>query len=103
MNILVIGLGSMGKRRIRLIKELYPEFVIYGVDGRQDRCNEVKELFNNSSRMVRRAIMANTLEKMPVFFKTSQEVADYVMASLIQCNDEAEKYASKQLILEMIQ
>ena len=46
MNILVIGLGSMGKRRIRLIKELYPEFVIYGVDGRQDRCNEVKELFN---------------------------------------------------------
>lgn len=64
---------------------------------------EVKELFNNSSRMVRRAIMANTLEKMPVFFKTSQEVADYVMASLIQCNDEAEKYASKQLILEMIQ
>lgn len=46
MNILVIGLGSMGKRRIRLIKELYPEFVIYGVDGRQDRCDEVKELFN---------------------------------------------------------
>ncbi len=46
MNILVIGLGSMGKRRIRLIKELYSEFVIYGVDGRQDRCDEVKGLFN---------------------------------------------------------
>lgn len=46
MNILVIGLGSMGKRRIRIIKELYPEYVIYGVDGRKDRCDEAKQLFN---------------------------------------------------------
>lgn len=46
MNILVIGLGSMGKRRIRLLKELYPEFIVYGVDGRQDRCDEAKELFD---------------------------------------------------------
>lgn len=45
MNILVIGLGSMGKRRIRLIKEMYPNYLIYGVDGRQDRCEEVKKLF----------------------------------------------------------
>lgn len=45
MNILVIGLGSMGKRRIRLIKELYPAFNVYGVDGRQDRCDEAKNLF----------------------------------------------------------
>ena len=64
---------------------------------------EVKELFKISSRMVRRAIMANTLEKMPVFFKTPQEVADYITTSLSQCTDEAEKYASKQLILEMMQ
>ena len=45
MNIVVIGLGSMGKRRIRLVKELYPDFNIYGVDGRQDRCNEANNLF----------------------------------------------------------
>lgn len=45
MNILVIGLGSMGKRRIRLIREMYPEYTIYGVDGREDRCLEVKSLF----------------------------------------------------------
>ncbi len=64
---------------------------------------EVKELFKNSNRMVRRAIMANTLEKMPVFFKTPQEVADYITTSLSQCTDEAEKYASKQLILDMMQ
>ncbi len=46
MNIVVIGLGSMGKRRIRLIKELYPDYYVYGVDGREDRRNEASELFN---------------------------------------------------------
>ena len=48
MNIVVIGLGSMGKRRIRLIKEMYPEHVICGVDGREDRRNEATKLFDIS-------------------------------------------------------
>lgn len=43
MNMLVIGLGSMGKRRIRLLRELYPDFKIFGVDGRPDRRQEAKE------------------------------------------------------------
>lgn len=46
MNIVVIGLGSMGKRRIRLIKRNYPEFNIYGVDKREDRREEVKSEFH---------------------------------------------------------
>lgn len=45
MNIVVIGLGSMGKRRIRLIKEMYPDYVIFGIDQREDRREEAaKEL-----------------------------------------------------------
>jgi predicted dehydrogenase len=40
MNIVVIGLGSMGKRRIRLIRDMYPELIIFGVDGREDRREE---------------------------------------------------------------
>ena len=64
---------------------------------------ECKALFQGKSRMLRRAVMANTLEKMPVFFTSAQEVADYVMNSLSLCDDEAEKYASKQLLLEVIQ
>ncbi len=45
MNIVVIGLGSMGKRRIRLIKEMYPDYVICGIDQRDDRREEAaKEL-----------------------------------------------------------
>ncbi len=45
MDIVVIGLGSMGKRRIRLIKELYPEIKLYGIDSRNDRQNEVNEKY----------------------------------------------------------
>jgi len=45
MNILVIGLGSMGKRRISLIQELYPDFVVIGVDKRDDRVKSVLEQF----------------------------------------------------------
>ena len=45
MNILVIGLGSMGKRRIRLIRELFPTYKIYGIDAKEIRRNEVNDLF----------------------------------------------------------
>lgn len=43
MKIAVIGLGSMGKRRIRLIKNILGENVeIYGVDSNEKRCIDVK-------------------------------------------------------------
>lgn len=45
MNIAVIGLGSMGKRRIRLIKEMYPDSHIVGVDGREDRRKDAADQF----------------------------------------------------------
>jgi len=45
MNVLVVGLGSMGKRRIRLMQEMYPEYAVYGVDGREDRRNDAVEQF----------------------------------------------------------
>lgn len=46
MNIAVIGLGSMGKRRIRLIREMYPDYRIWGIDGREDRRNEAQTRFD---------------------------------------------------------
>ena len=45
MKIVVIGLGSMGKRRIRLIKEMYPDYNIIGIDGREDRREEAHSKF----------------------------------------------------------
>lgn len=41
-NILVVGLGSMGKRRIRLLKLINHLGVIIGVDKNLERCNFVK-------------------------------------------------------------
>ena len=43
MNILVVGLGSMGKRRIRLLKKMYQQYHIYGVDLNAQRCAFVKK------------------------------------------------------------
>ena len=45
MKIVVIGLGSMGKRRIRLIKEIYPDYILIGIDGRSDRREEASIQF----------------------------------------------------------
>ena len=44
MKFIVIGLGSMGKRRIRCLKSLGEEDIV-GFDVRQDRCDEVKEKY----------------------------------------------------------
>ena len=49
MNIAVIGLGSMGKRRIRLIRDMYPDYKVIGVDGRGDRREEAEKLFSIST------------------------------------------------------
>jgi predicted dehydrogenase len=44
-NILVVGLGSMGKRRIRCLQKLGVRNII-GVDTRLDRCLETKKLYS---------------------------------------------------------
>lgn len=43
MNICVIGLGSMGKRRIRLLKQLIPDSRIWGVESNPERRKAVEE------------------------------------------------------------
>lgn len=46
LKILVVGLGSMGKRRIRLLKQKYENFNIVGVDNNEDRRKETEKKFN---------------------------------------------------------
>lgn len=45
MKVIVIGLGSMGKRRIRLIKQYNPAIEIVGADSREDRRQEAHRLY----------------------------------------------------------
>jgi len=47
--------------------------------------------------------MANTLNKMPVFFQSYGEIEEYIRQSLEQCHDLAEKIASVQLIKSLYQ
>ncbi len=41
----VVGLGSMGKRRIRLLEIIRPELKIIGIDSREDRRKEAEGLY----------------------------------------------------------
>lgn len=48
MKVIVIGLGSMGKRRIRLLSE-HNDIEIFGIDSNEERCQEVGEKFGVKS------------------------------------------------------
>jgi hypothetical protein len=54
--------------------------------------------FKERPQIANRAVMANTLNKMPVFFQSYGETEEYIRQSLDQCHDIAEKIASVQLI-----
>ncbi len=45
MKILVIGLGSMGRRRIRLLKKINNNLNIMGIDSQESRCRQSEEEF----------------------------------------------------------
>jgi predicted dehydrogenase len=60
MEVIVIGLGSMGKRRIRLIKQIDDSIKIVGVDARDDRREEAKEKFQiPTSETILEALVEN--------------------------------------------
>ncbi len=44
-RILVCGLGSMGKRRIRILKSHFPKLELLGVDTSEERQKEVSDVF----------------------------------------------------------
>lgn len=45
MKILVVGLGSMGRRRVRLLKKINDKLEIAGVDSQEARCRQAEEEF----------------------------------------------------------
>lgn len=46
MNVVVIGLGSMGKRRTRIVRRLFPQFNVVGVDLQAERRESYEEEFS---------------------------------------------------------
>ncbi len=56
------------------------------------------ELFQNNSKNVYRAVVANTINKMPVFFQSINDIQEYIKGSLESCRDFAEKAACINII-----
>ncbi len=46
MNYMIIGLGSMGKRRLRLLAKADPNATIYGIDSNEERRKAVEEEYH---------------------------------------------------------
>lgn len=45
MKIGIVGLGSMGKRRVRLLQKIDPQLELIGIDAREDRRSETEQTF----------------------------------------------------------
>lgn len=81
MKVMIVGLGSMGKRRARLLKGLVPQVQIVGVDSTPSRREEAEKLGYETCCSVQEA-----LEKQPqaAFVCTSPASHAGIIASLLE-------------------
>ncbi|MDF2542208.1 MAG: hypothetical protein K0S47_1926 [Herbinix sp.] len=63
---------------------------------------ELAFLLTGHDKIIGRAVMANTLNKLPVFFHSHKEVMDYVRYSFDRCTDPREKMACIEIIKDMM-
>ncbi len=61
-KVLVVGLGSMGKRRARLIKGVNGDIELYGVDMAQSRADEAKTLGITPYSSIKDAVLAHSFD-----------------------------------------
>lgn len=76
MKIAVIGLGSMGKRRIRLLKKFDKKIDIIGVDTNQQRCVSVKNEYD--------ILTVNSLDQL---YKNEKIDATFICTSPLSHNE----------------
>lgn len=65
--------------------------------------SEITVLFQKNPICVNRAIIANTLNKMPVFFQSMDEVVAYIQNAMSQCQDQGEKRVCMELLGEIME
>lgn len=64
---------------------------------------ELTAFFLKHDKMISRAVMANTINKVPVFFQNHREIMDYVIYSLTRCSDPYEKATCIEIIRQIMQ
>lgn len=75
MKALIVGLGSMGKRRIRLLKGINPDVQVIGVDTNPERCKQVEEMGCTTYTSISEAAK----EKIDVAFVCTSPLSHYVI------------------------
>lgn len=68
----------------------------------EELVNELKELFAKKSRVYTRAVMANILSELPVFFVNMNEVVDYVHTQISSCKNQSEKIACYAILSDIM-
>ncbi|MBE5935142.1 MAG: hypothetical protein E7262_05060 [Lachnospiraceae bacterium] len=63
---------------------------------------ELKDLFKKSQKIYTRAVMANILSELPVFFTGIDEVAEYIKNQLVSCKNNGEKMACYAVLSDMM-
>lgn len=63
---------------------------------------KLAELFQERPIRYLRAVIANTLPNVPVFFENSDEVKKYIEDALAQCHDQSEKKVSMELLEQLM-
>lgn len=71
-------------------------------DAYEKIATDLMEKFQSVSKIERRAIMSRLLHLMPPFLRTKEEIQVYIMTSLSNCRDVAEKLACYEIIQELI-
>ena len=85
MKIIVVGLGSMGKRRIRLIRQYDSSIEIFGVDTNEARASEVsKEYGITVYKTIKDAVSENKIDA--AFVSTSPLSHKNIICELIKNN-----------------
>lgn len=66
-------------------------------------CEKLKAFFAKHNKLVNRAVMANVLASLPVFFNNVEEIQNYVYNSINGCSDMAEKAACVEIFTSMME
>lgn len=69
----------------------------------EELLDELSEKMSQVSRPVKRAMMGQILEKLPMMFQRAEEVQEYIRTNLFGCQDKAEKCIVMTILWDLIQ
>lgn len=69
---------------------------------REKLFRELEEKMSEVSRPVKRAIMGEVLEKLPMMFEKSSQIEEYIRVNLLGCQDKAEKCTVMTMLWDLV-